>query len=181
MQSLRLRIKDIDFERDAVTIRSGKGDKDRETVLPESIKEDLRKHLESMRKIYERDRNNNVPGVELPHAFERKSPNAGKEWSWFWVFPSYKLSLDPKTNIVRRHHIFRTVLQKKIKKAAIDATIAKRVTVYTLRHSFATHLLENGYDIRTIQVILGHTDLRTTMIYTHVANKHKPEVKSPLD
>lgn len=180
-EGLQLRIKDIDFERNAVIIRSGKGDKDRETVLPESIKQELSEHIKKIKRIHEKDRTNDVPGVQLPYAFERKSPNAGKEWIWFWVFPSYKLSLDPLTNIVRRHHVFRSILQEKIKKAAIDAKIPKRVTVHTLRHSFATHLLENGYDIRTIQEILGHTDIRTTMVYTHVANKSKPYVKSPLD
>ena len=180
-ECLQLRVKDIDFERNAVTIRSGKGDKDRETVLPESIKKELGEHIIKIQKIHEKDRENNVPGVQLPHAFERKSPNAGKEWIWFWLFPSYKVSLDPITNIVRRHHVFRSVLQENIKKAAFDAKIPKRVTVHTLRHSFATHLLENGYDIRSIQEILGHTDVRTTMIYTHVANKNKTGVKSPLD
>jgi len=180
-ECLQLRIKDIDFERNVVAVRSGKGDKDRETVLPESIKQELGEHIIKVKKIYEEDRNKDIPGVQLPYAFERKSPNSGKEWIWFWVFPSYKLALDPKTNIVRRHHIFRSVLQEKIKKAAIDAKIPKRVTVHTLRHSFATHLLENGYDIRTIQEILGHTDIRTTMIYPHVAKKNKSGVKSPLD
>jgi len=180
-ECLQLRIKDIGFERNVVAVRSGKGDKDRETVLPESIKQELGEHIIKVKKIYEEDRNKDIPGVQLPYAFERKSPNSGKEWIWFWVFPSYKLALDPKTNIVRRHHIFRSVLQEKIKKAAIDAKIPKRVTVHTLRHSFATHLLENGYDIRTIQEILGHTDIRTTMIYPHVAKKNKSGVKSPLD
>jgi len=180
-ECLQLRVKDIDFERNAVTVRSGKGDKDRETTLPESLKADLREQLKKAQKIHENDRKNNIAGVQLPYAFERKSPNAGKEWIWFWVFPSYKLSVDPITKIVRRHHFFRSNLLGKIKKAAIDAKIPKRVTVHTLRHSFATHLLENGYDIRTIQVLLGHKDLNTTMIYTHVANKNKSGVKSPLD
>jgi integron integrase len=180
-ECLQLRVKDIDFERNAVTIRSGKGDKDRETVLPDSLKGNVCEHIKKARTLYEKDRKNNVPGVELPQAFERKSPNAGKEWSWFWVFPSNKFSLDPLTHIVRRHHIFRSNLQEHIKRAAIDANIPKRITVHTLRHSFATHLLENGYDIRTIQDLLGHTDLRTTMIYTHVVNKSKLGVKSPLD
>ena len=180
-ECLQLRVKDIDFERKAVTIRSGKGDKDRETVLPESIKENLVEHLERMRKVYQKDRKNNVPGVDLPYAFERKSPNAGKEWAWFWVFPSATLSIDPQTKTVRRHHVFRGNLQKVIKQAAIKANITKRLTVHTLRHSFATHLLESGHDIRTIQDLLGHTDLNTTMIYTHVVHKNRLGVKSPLD
>jgi len=180
-ECLQLRIKDVDFERKAVTIRSGKGDKDRETVLPESLKENLRKHLEKVKKIYEKDRENNVPGVQLPNALERKFPNAGKEWVWFWVFPSYRLSVDPLTKIVRRHHVYHGNLQRQIKQAGIKAKIAKRITVHTLRHSFATHLLEKGYDIRTIQDLLGHSDLNTTMIYTHVINKNKLGIISPLD
>ena len=180
-ECLQLRVKDIDFERNAVTIRSGKGDKDRETVLPESIKNNLLEHLERMRKIYQKDRKNNLPGVQLPHAFEKKSPNAGKEWTWFWVFPSNTLSIDPLTKIVRRHHIYPGVLQRHIKEAGLKAEIPKRINVHTLRHSFATHLLEKGYDIRTIQDLLGHADLKTTMIYTHVMSKNKMGITSPLD
>ena len=176
-----LRIKDIDFERNAITVRSGKGDKDREPVLPESLKETLREHLEKVRTIFGKDRENGLPAVQLPGALERKLPNAGKEWAWFWVFPSQKLSLDPATNIIRRHHIFPDGLQRDIRRAANKAGISKRVTVHTLRHSFATHLLENGYDIRTIQELLGHSDIRTTMIYTHVMSKNKLGIVSPLD
>jgi len=180
-ECLQLRVKDIDFERNAVTIRIGKGDKDRETVLPESLKDVLASHLQKVRKIFDKDRADDLPGVQLPYAFERKSPNAGKEWPWFWVFPSNTLSVDPITNIVRRHHVFRGHMQKRIKHAAINANIPKRITVHTLRHSFATHLLESGHDIRTIQDLLGHNDLNTTMIYTHVAHKNRLGVKSPLD
>lgn len=180
-ECLQLRIKDVDFERSAVTIRMGKGNKDRETVLPDSLKKELQVHLGKVRSIYQKDRAADIPGVYLPNALERKYPNAGKEWNWFWVFPSDKISIDPKTKIVRRHHYYRGSLQRQIKQAGTDAKIQKRITVHTLRHSFATHMLENGYDIRTIQELLGHTNINTTMIYTHVATKNKLGVKSPLD
>jgi integron integrase len=181
LECLRLRVKDIDFERGCLTIRSGKGDKDRETVLPESLKNDLRRHLDKVRDLFERDRKDDVAGVQLPGALERKYPNAGKEWGWQWVFPSGTLSVDPRTRQIRRHHIHPSCLQKETKRAALAAEFTKKVTVHTLRHSFATHLLEKGYDIRTIQELLGHTSVQTTMIYAHVATKNKLGVKSPLD
>lgn len=179
-ECMNLRIKDIDFSRMAVTVR-GKGDKDRETVLPGSIKDTLGNHIESVRKIYDKDRENGLAGVQLSGALERKFPNAGKEWAWFWVFSSHKISVDPTTNIIRRHHIYAGNLQRQIKQAGIRAGIPKRITVHALRHSFATHLLEKGHDIRTIQELLGHADLRTTMIYTHVVSKNRLGIISPLD
>jgi len=180
-ECLQLRVKDVDLERKTVIVRSGKGDKDRETVLPGSIKSDLKKHLENIKALYDKDRNSNQPGVSLPGALEKKLPNAGKEWPWFWVFPSYKLSSDPDTGIIRRHHVYQGVLQRNIRKAAIKAKIYKRVTVHTLRHCFATHLVEQGCDIRTIQDLLGHRHLETTMVYTHVAQTNRLGIVSPLD
>jgi integron integrase len=180
-ECLRLRIKDIDFEQCSVTVRSGKGDKDRITVLPESLKDDMRDHIEEVRDLFERDRKDNTDGVQLPGALERKYPNAGKEWGWQWVFPSRSLSVDPRTRKIRRHHVHPSGLQRQIKKAAKEADLAKGASVHSLRHSFATHLLEKGYDIRTVQELLGHKNVQTTMIYTHVAQKNKLGVKSPLD
>ncbi|MBN1831343.1 MAG: integron integrase [Deltaproteobacteria bacterium] len=180
-ECLQLRVQDLDFGRGVVIVRMGKGKKDRETVFPERLKPVLLEHLKKVRVIHEKDRKNELPGVQLPHALERKHPNAGKEWIWFWVFPADQISMDPMTHVVRRHHCYKGALNKSFRQARERAKIPKRVTAHTLRHSFATHLLENGYDIRTIQDLLGHSDIRTTMIYTHVANMNKLGVKSPLD
>lgn len=176
-----MRVKDVDFERGCLTIRSGKGDKDRQTLLPESLKDDLQRHLRKVRELYEEDRRKECAGVWLPNALERKYPNAGKQWAWFWVFPSRKLSIDPVSKIIRRHYLFPTVLGKAFRQAVQRADIAKRATIHTLRHSFATHLLEGGCDIRTVQELLGHSSVETTMIYTHVAKKNVLGIRSPMD
>ncbi len=180
-ECLSLRIKDVDIEQGIVIVRSGKGDKDRKTVLPESLKDELLHHVSSVREIYEQDRKDNINSVYLPGALEKKYPNAGKEWGWFWLFPARDLSIDPRSFIIRRHHMHPSSLQKAFKEAVMKVGITKQASVHTLRHSFATHLLENGYDIRTIQELLGHRNLQTTMIYTHVATKNILGVRSPLD
>ncbi len=150
MEAARLRIKDVDFDYGQLIIRAGKGDKDRVTILPDSLREPLKKQFELARRYYELDRQEVSPGVELPHAIERKYPNAGKEWPWFWVFPAKNRSTDPRTQIVRRHHVYEKSLQRSIKQAARNLGLPAPVSVHTLRHCFATHLLENGYDIRTL-------------------------------
>lgn len=180
-ECVRLRIKDIDLEQGTVTVRQGKGDKDRITVLPESLKDALIEHIHDVRKIYEQDREQKLPGVSLPGALERKYPEAGKQWGWFWLFPSSSLSIDPRGNTVRRHHLSPATLQRAFRRAAKEAGITKPASVHTLRHSFATHLLEDGYDLRTVQELLGHKHINTTMVYTHVARKNILGVKSPLD
>lgn len=180
-ECLSLRVKDIDFERCCLVIRMGKGDKDRETLLPEILIEPLKEHLRKVKQQYLNDRKEGIKGVALPAAIERKYSKAGEQWAWYWVFPSPKLSINPYDRTVRRHHLYPTTLQKTFAQAVKQAEVIKRATIHTLRHSFATHLVENGYDIRTIQELLGHNNLQTTMIYTHIAQKHKLGVKSPFD
>lgn len=181
MECLRLRVKDIDFARNELQVRSGKGDKDRVTMLPAAVKEPLHRHLESIRTQYESDLRGGPARVPLPDALARKYPNATKDWGWYWVFPASKLYLDPRSGTEWRYHLYESVLQKAIKEAVQRAGIPKPATCHTFRHSFATHLLEDGYDIRTVQEVLGHRDVSTTMIYTHVLNRGGRGVASPAD
>jgi integron integrase len=181
MECVRLRVKDIDIERCELTIREGKGGKDRLTVLPTSLVPALQVHLARVRSLWERDQEAGRTGVYLPEALARKYPAAPKAWGWFWVFPARELSTDPRSGIERRHHTHEQALQRAIKRAVGLAGIAKPASTHTLRHSFATHLLESGYDIRTVQELLGHSDVSTTMIYTHVLNRGGRGVVSPLD
>jgi integron integrase len=180
-EALELRIKDIDFDRQALTIRQAKGAKDRYTCLPVSLIEPLKQHIEKIRTVWLNDTNNQQEGVFIPAALERKYKGAGKEWPWFWVFPSKQLSIDPRSGIRRRHHVYDQNFSRTLKLAARDAGITKRATSHSFRHSFATHMIEAGYDIRTVQELLGHRDVSTTQIYTHVLNKNKHAVISPAD
>ena len=181
LECLQLRVKDLDLARREILVRQGKGGKDRVTMLPAKLVEPLRSHLAIVRRLFEEDRRNGVPGVELPFAYERKNPSAGQSWPWQWVFPQRRLSIDPRTGIRRRHHYYEQTLQRAVKSAAHSAGLSKPVSTHTLRHSFATHLMEAGYDIRTVQELLGHKDVSTTMIYTHVLNRGGRGVVSPLD
>jgi len=181
MECIRLRVKDIDFERHQIMVRDGKGQKDRITVLPERFAPLLEEQLTYARTLHEKDIEEGTSGVYIWPALERKYPSAGKDWIWQWVFPSDRLSVDPRTRVIRRHHIHENALQRAVKIGARKAGLTKKVSTHTLRHSFATHMLENGYDIRTVQELLGHADVSTTMIYTHVLNKPGLAVKSPAD
>ena len=181
MECLRLRVKDIDFEQRSLTIRCGKGNKDRVTVLPEKAILPLRRHLLKVRAQHEQDLRDGAGWVELPDALGRKYPRTGQEWPWQWVFPASRHYRDSETDQRRRHHYHETALQRAVKQAAYKAGITKRVSCHIFRHSFATHMLEDGTDIRTLQELLGHSSVTTTQIYTHVLNRGASGVRSPLD
>jgi integron integrase len=181
LECLRLRVKEIDFEKREILVRSGKGNKDRVTVLPEVTLEPLRIHMESVRQQHEADLVQDFGGATLPDAIARKYPQAGREWPWQYVFPASRTIFDPSRGGRVRHHLDESVLQRAVKEAATRARLSKPASCHTLRHSFATHLLSSGYDIRTVQELLGHRDVSTTMIYTHVLNRGGLGVRSPVD
>lgn len=181
MEAVRLRVKDVDFARREILVREGKGFKDRVTMLPEAVISGLKAHLVKVQALHEEDLAQGFGDVYLPFALDKKYPNAGREWCWQYVFPSKMLSVDPRSGRTRRHHADEKGVQRAMKQAVRDAGLTKPATPHTLRHSFATHLLQDGYDIRTVQELLGHSDVSTTMIYTHVLNKGGKGVVSPLD
>ncbi len=181
MECLRLRVQDIDFARNEITVRDGKGAKDRVTVLPQSLKTPLQNHLRKVQAIHEKDLRDGWGRVLLPEALDRKYPIASTDWRWQWVFPQENRWINQRTGQQGRHHVHESIVQKAVAQAVRDAGLTKRATCHSFRHSFATHLLEDGYDIRTVQELLGHKDVRTTMAYTHVLNLGGLGVKSPVD
>jgi integron integrase len=181
MECLRLRIKDLDFDRRVIVVRDGKGGKDRVVMLPEAMQDALRSQVAASRAVWTQDHAANCAGVHLPYALNRKFPRAGESWSWFWLWPAAGLSIDPRSGTQRRHHVHEDGVGRALARAVKRAGLTKKVTAHTLRHSFATHLLESGVDIRRVQELLGHADVSTTMIYTHVLKGAAAGVPSPLD
>jgi len=181
MECLRLRLQDVDFSRNEILVRDGKGAKDRITMLPESLKKPLQDHLRKVKAIHERDLADGWGRVQLPSALDRKYPNANRQWRWQWIFPQDNRWLNARTGEQGRHHIHESIIQKAVAEAVRKAGLTKRATCHTFRHSFATHLLADGYDIRTVQELLGHKDVKTTMIYTRVLNRGGKGVRSPVD
>ena len=181
MECLQLRVKDVELSRREVIVRQPKGGRDRITMFPATLVEEMSAHIATVKRLHQRDRAAGLPGVELPHAYAVKHPGAALDWGWFWCFPQARASVDPRSGVTRRHHTYGQTFQRALKRAARGAGVVKPISSHTLRHSFATHLMEAGYDIRTVQELLGHKDVSTTMIYTHVLNRGGRGVVSPLD
>jgi integron integrase len=180
-EALNLRVKDVDFAQNQLIIRDTKGKEDRVTPLPQRLQTSLKEHLQTVQRLHRQDLERGYGSVYLPYALAQKYPTADREWIWQYIFPSYTLSQDPRSGATRRHHLHESTIQKALKQAVQLSGVPKRVSCHTFRHSFATHLLQNGYDIRTVQELLGHKDVRTTMIYTHVLARGGRGVRSPLD